>query len=162
MKALTLQFYLHIIKMLLNMYLVCVVVLLTWGRGGTQGSSLMRKLFFRDILTSRRPNLHLGNVLSFVTELEIHSYMAKLFLLFFQLKYVEQNLTWLNVVSWHHTEKAWCRNLLAQFSNWFILTINKSAVYRSTSATLHSDPQPVIRSHIQMNCTHSEPKGRTE
>lgn len=54
-----------------------------WGGGG---SSLTRTLFFTDTLTSGGSHFHLGSILSFVTQLEIRSYIAKFFLLFSWLK----------------------------------------------------------------------------
>lgn len=73
------EFCLGQISMLSTTDLACVAVLYIFGGGE---SSLTRTLFFTDILTAGGSHFHLGCILSFVTELEIHSYMAKLFLLF--------------------------------------------------------------------------------
>lgn len=107
----------------------------------------MRKLVFINIIPWGKFNFHLGYVLSFVTELEIHSYMAKIFLPFLWQKCTEQHLTWLNVVTWPHTGKTWCCNSLAVFLLWLTLTVNMPAVSKSTAAT-QSPAAPARKPYI--------------
>lgn len=129
-----------------NIHLACVSTVYLWGR---------RIIWWENWFSlSHGGNLIFIWAMSWVlSELEIHSYMAKIFLPFLWQKYIEQHLTWLNVVTWPHTGKTWCCNSLAVFLLWLTLTVNMPAVSKSTLPL--RAPQPGPGSHIETICSLS-------
>lgn len=102
---------------------------------GEKRSSSMRKLFFTDILTSRRPNFHLDYVLSLVVRLDTHRYMASIF------PFLLTKAGWApsamvrggDRTRRRESEVLWPAGSVFQL--WFIRTTNTSAVCRPASAT---------------------------
>lgn len=133
------------------------------GGGGWRKIITIEKNDFSQTSSHQGDLIFVWAVLSFVRESEIHSYVAKHFLLFLWLK-----------LSRAKSDLVQCGGLTSARENvvleladsvfqlWFILTINTSAVDTSPSAASHGDSWPLTESHRQMTGTHSEQKDRSE